>query len=60
MGAPISKLSEIYIQNMEEKQIYPILIKYQIIGYFRYVDSILLICEPKKTDIEETLSEFNK
>jgi hypothetical protein len=39
---------------------YPILIKYQIIGYFRYVDSILLIYDKRKTNIDETLAEFNE
>jgi hypothetical protein len=43
MGARISAiLAESYIKNMEHKQIYPILIKHQLIGYFRY-DDILLI-----------------
>jgi hypothetical protein len=39
MGAPTSAIiSEAYIQNMEHKQIYPILVKCQITGYFRYCD----------------------
>jgi hypothetical protein len=59
MGAPISAiLAEIYIQHMEHKQMYPILIKQQIIGYFRYIDDI--IYDQKKTNIEYTLIEFNK
>jgi hypothetical protein len=33
MGAPTSAiLAEAYIQNIEHKQIYPILIKHKIIG----------------------------
>jgi hypothetical protein len=35
MGAPASAIiAEACIHNMESKQIYPILIKHQIIGYF--------------------------
>jgi hypothetical protein len=36
-----SILAETYIQHMEHKQIYPILIKQQIIAYFRYVDDMI-------------------
>jgi hypothetical protein len=44
MGAPTSAvLAEGYIQSMKHKRIYTTLIKHQIIGYFRYVDDILLI-----------------
>jgi hypothetical protein len=61
MDAPTSAiLAEAYLQHMEHKQLYPILIKLQIIGYFRYVDDILIICNQKKTNIDETLAEFNK
>jgi hypothetical protein len=61
MGAPTSAvLVETYIQNMEHKQIYPILIKHQIVGYFRYVDDILMIYNQRITNIEEILMEFNK
>jgi hypothetical protein len=60
LGAPISAiLAETYIQQIENKQIYPILIKPQIIAYFRYVDSIFIIYD-KKTNIDEALTEFNK
>jgi hypothetical protein len=34
MGAPTSALAEAYIQYMEHKQTYPILIKHQLIKYF--------------------------
>jgi hypothetical protein len=61
MGAPTSAiLAEIYIKHIEHKKIYPILIKYQIIGYFRYVDDIFIIYDQRKTNIDETLTEFNK
>jgi hypothetical protein len=42
MGAPSSSvLAATYIQHMKHKQMYPILIKQQIITYFRYVDDIV-------------------
>jgi hypothetical protein len=44
MGVPSSAiLAETYIQHMVHTQIYPTLMKCQIIGYFRYVDNILII-----------------
>jgi hypothetical protein len=55
MGVPISTvLAEAYIQYME--QLCPFLMKYQIIGYFRYVDDISIIYNHKKTNIDETSS----
>jgi hypothetical protein len=61
MGTPTSAiLAEAYIQYVKQKQLYPILMKYQIIGYFRYVDNILIFYNQNKTNINETLVEFNK
>jgi hypothetical protein len=41
MGAPTSAtIAETYMQYMEHTQIYSILIKQQIVAYFRYVDDI--------------------
>jgi hypothetical protein len=41
-------LAEVYIQYKMRKQLYPILIKYQIISYFRYVNGILIIYNQNK------------
>jgi hypothetical protein len=61
MGAPtLAILAEIYIQNMEHTQIYDILKKQHIIAYFRYVNDILIIYHIKKTNINDTINEFNK
>jgi hypothetical protein len=61
MGAPTSAItSEAYIQNMEHKQIFPILIKHKITGYFRYVDDILIIYDQAKTNTDQTLGDFNE
>jgi hypothetical protein len=58
MGALTSAiLAETYIQDTEHTQIYHILKTRQIIEYFRYIDDI--IYEEKKTDINQTLNEFN-
>jgi len=44
MGAPTSSVfSEIYLQYIQNTEIYNLLLKYHIIGYFRYVDDILII-----------------
>ena len=52
MGAPSSGiLSEIYIQNMEHTKIYNMLIQHNILGYFRYVDDILIVYNENATDI---------
>jgi hypothetical protein len=44
LGAPTSAtVAEAYIKNTKHKQTYQILIKYQIIGYFTYIDDIFII-----------------
>jgi hypothetical protein len=49
MGAPTSPiLARTYIQLVEHKQIYPILIKQQITAYFRYLDDIFMIYDQNK------------
>jgi hypothetical protein len=59
MVAPATAvLTEAYLQHMEHKQLYPILIKYQIIGYFRYIGILIMYNQKKNTD--ETFAEFNK
>jgi hypothetical protein len=61
MGAPTSAIiSAAYIQNTEHKQIFPVLVKLQITGYFRYVDDILIIYDQAKTNIDQTLADFNE
>lgn len=63
MGAPTSAvLAEIYmyIHHIEHKQIYLVLIKQQINGYFRYVDDMFIIYGENKTNIEHTLGKFSK
>jgi hypothetical protein len=45
---------------MEHTHIYLILIKQQIITYFRYINDILIIYDQSKTNIDHTLNEFDK
>jgi hypothetical protein len=60
MGAPTSAIiAETFIQNLEHNQMYNILTKYNIIGYFRYVDDILIIYDINKTHIDTMINEFN-
>ena len=60
MGAPSSSiLSELYLQYTEHITIYDILMKHNILGYFRYVDDILIVYDTTKTDILKVLDDFN-
>jgi hypothetical protein len=52
-------LTEAHIQVTEHKQMYPILIKHQIIRYFRHVDSIHFIYNQRKNK-DETLGKFSE
>jgi hypothetical protein len=44
---------------MEHEHIYPILKLHEIIAYYRHVDDILVIYDQNKTNISQTLNEFN-
>jgi hypothetical protein len=58
MGAPTSAtLSEIYLQNLECTKIIQILTD-NILGYFRYVDDILIVYDDF-TDIHKVYKTFN-
>ena len=60
MGAPTSSIfSEVYFQYLEITTIYNILVKHKIMGYFRYVDDILIVYRNKNADIYEVLNSFN-
>jgi hypothetical protein len=60
MGAPSSAfLSETYLQYIEFKYIIDIITKYNILGYFRYIDD-LIIYDSMNTDIHSVLNEFNQ
>jgi hypothetical protein len=52
MGAPTSSiLLEVYLQYMENATIYELLIKHKVVGYFMYVDDILVMYKNDETNI---------
>jgi hypothetical protein len=60
MGAPTSAiLSEIYLQYIEHTLLINILNNNNILGYFRYVDDILIVYNKKSTNIDMVLEQFN-
>ena len=60
MGAPTSSiLSEIFLQYIEYTEICNIIKQHNIIGYFRYVDDILIVYNDKDTNIQNVLKLFN-
>jgi hypothetical protein len=49
MGAPTSSIfSELYLQFLGNSTIHNILLNYDIKGYFRYVDDILIVYDEEK------------
>jgi len=50
--------SEIYLQYIENTVIYDILLNYHIVGYFRYVDDILITCNKTTTNIYDVFNAF--
>jgi hypothetical protein len=60
MGAPSSSIfSEIYLQHAEHTVISDILIQNNILGYFGYVDDILIAYNASVTDIYKDFDSFN-
>jgi hypothetical protein len=60
MGAPTPSIFyEIYLQLIENTAIYDILVKQQIIGYFRYVDDVLIEYNKTTTNTDDLLNTFN-
>jgi hypothetical protein len=60
MGSPTSPvLSAVYIQFMENTKLHTILIKNKVLGYFRYIDDILIVYNDADTDVDVLLDLFN-
>jgi hypothetical protein len=53
-----SILTELYLQHLENYNIYNPLLKINFLGYFRYVDDLIFYNE-NKTDTEDLLNCFN-
>ena len=61
MGAPSSAvLSEVYLQHLEHTEIIKIITQHNILGYFRYVDDILMSYDENSTDMHEVHTAYNK
>jgi hypothetical protein len=61
MGSPTSSIfSEIYLQYKECTDIFDTLVHNNIMGYFRYVDDILIVYDKTLTNIYEMLNTFNR
>ena len=59
MGAPTSSIfSELYLKFLENSTIYNFLLNYDIKGYFKYVDDILIVDDEEKTNIDTLLECF--
>jgi len=60
VGAPTSSIfSEIYLQYMEHTTFVDILNQQIILGYFHYVDDILIVYDKTATDIENIIQILN-
>jgi hypothetical protein len=60
MGAPTSAMiAEVYIQHLKHTLIPDILNKHKLTDYYRYVDDILIVYGKQKTNITNTLEDFN-
>jgi hypothetical protein len=60
MSAPTSSIfSEICLQHIENTIIADILLKYDIVGYFRYVNNILIVLNKDTTNIYDVFNAFS-
>ena len=60
MGAPTSALiSQIYLQCIEHTLLIDTHTNNNILGYFRYVDDILIVHNNESTNIDPVLEQFN-
>jgi len=60
MGATTSSIvSEMYLQCVEYTNIVDILNQHKKLGYFRYVDDFLMVCDNTDTDIVNGIQRFS-
>ena len=57
-AATASILSEVYLQYIEHREIYNIL-QHNIVGYFKYVDDIVIVYNHKNRNIQNVLQQCN-
>jgi hypothetical protein len=54
-----SVVAKTYKQCLENNELHKLLIKYQMMGYVRYIDDTLIIFDTRTTHINNMLTEFN-
>jgi len=54
-----SIIAEIFLKHIEYTHVAHLTYKHNIINYFCYMDDILLILDPKRTDMQVILKDFN-
>jgi hypothetical protein len=60
MGAPSSNIiAEIFLQHTKYAHMAHLTHKHNIINYFHYVDDILLIFNPNRSDVQAILKDLN-
>jgi len=60
MRNPNSTISPpFYLQHLEKTKIFDILCSSEVVGYFKYVDDILIVYNENNTVIEEVQKAFN-
>jgi len=60
MGAPTSGiLAEFFLQHLEHIHITLLSDKHKIVGYFRYVDDILILYDTDHSDVHNILDDFS-
>jgi hypothetical protein len=59
MSTPmLSIFLEMYLQYLENTQVFNILLKHQIVGYFRYGNDILTVYQCNTTNIHKVVSHL--
>ena len=60
MGASTSGIiAEFFLQNLENSHLTHLFNKHKIMGYFRYVDDILIIYDSRHTNINNIQNDYN-
>jgi hypothetical protein len=51
---------QVHLRSLENNEVYYLLIKHNVTGYFRYVDVVLIRYDTSKSNIHYILDDFNK
>jgi len=58
-GTDLLDFPEVCLQYLENSKIYNLLLNYSVVGYFRYVDDVLIFYNEDITNIDILLHQFN-